>query len=105
MIYAQPFTQLLHVSARKQLCKRLYGCTHKLYSVASVEVHAFFTSMYQLCLLNKYLGAINNKAQYVVFSSSEDAFFPVTKSPEITLRLTGGRSNVQLSYHPLVLRR
>ena len=36
IIYAQPFTQLLHVSARKQLCKRLYVCTHKLYSVASV---------------------------------------------------------------------
>ena len=26
VIYAQPFTQLLHVSARKQLCKRLHGC-------------------------------------------------------------------------------
>jgi hypothetical protein len=30
MTDAQPFTQLLHVSARKQLCKRLYGGTHKL---------------------------------------------------------------------------
>jgi len=36
MIYVQPFTQFLHVSARKQLRKMLYGCTHKLNSVASV---------------------------------------------------------------------
>lgn len=73
MIDAQTFTQLLHVSARKQLCKRLYDCTvvrinYKALHVSATCVIYVYVSI--KCLLNRYLSSINNKAQYVVFSNS-----------------------------------